>query len=326
MSASKIPVIAPVPAGEPRPRWSVMIPTFNCAALAVDAIESVVKQACSPDQMEIVVVDDASTDDIASAVAQFAPRVRVHRQPSNRGVPANLTECIRLSRGECVHVLHGDDQVLPGFYAAMEGALADASVGAAFCRQIFMNGSGAWLDVSPLEQPDGLISRPATFLAEEQRIMTPSMCVRRSVYERIGGFHPELACAEDWEMWVRIAARFPVAYVSAPLALYRMHEESNTGRHLRRAAEVPYILRAISLIAEHVPPEESARVANHARTTYARSTLSTADRLARSGDREGALANVRGALKLNASPATLARAFVSLSRIAWYAATGAAAA
>ena len=58
--------------------------------------------------------------------------------------------------------------------------------------------------------------------------MTPCIVVRRSVYEELGGFDDRLACAEDWEMWVRLAARFPVYYEERPLACYRLHGNSNT--------------------------------------------------------------------------------------------------
>ena len=62
--------------------------------------------------------------------------------------------------------------------------------------------------------------------------MTPCIVVRRSVYEELGGFDNRLVYAEDWEMWVRVAARFPVYYEERPLACYRMHGNSNTGRNL----------------------------------------------------------------------------------------------
>ena len=61
-----------------------------------------------------------------------------------------------------------------------------------------------------------------------QRLQFPSMVVRRATYERLGGFD-RLGYAEDWEMWVRIAAHYPVAYEPEPLALYRVHPSHRTG-------------------------------------------------------------------------------------------------
>ena len=69
---------------------------------------------------------------------------------------------------------------------------------------------GTEVDMTPEEAwAAGLLPDALAHLATEQRIMTPSIAVRRAVYERLGGFDRRLACAEDWEMWVRIAAAFP---------------------------------------------------------------------------------------------------------------------
>ncbi|EYD75952.1 Glycosyl transferase, family 2 [Rubellimicrobium mesophilum DSM 19309] len=309
---AEVPTIPPIAEPAASPRWSVMIPTYESAHLAAGAIDSVLKQALPPDDMEIVVVDDASRDDIERVVAERGGRVRLHKQPSNLGVPANLTECIRLSRGQLVHILHGDDMVRPGFYAAMEKGFADPSVGAVWCRQIFMDRDGNWTGVSAIEAPEGRVLHAARFLAERQRIMTPSICVRRSVYEAVGGFHPELRCVEDWEMWVRIAARFAIGHVHEPLAVYRMHAASNTGRNLRDAAEAAYAGKAIDLFAAHLPPSEAGDVVRAARRSAARHALDTGWSLARGGDRSAGRAQAAAALRLSRDPAILLRAVYNL--------------
>jgi glycosyltransferase involved in cell wall biosynthesis len=301
------PPITVVTDGEKRPRWSVMIPTYNCAAYAAATIESVLLQAMDRREMEIVVVDDASEDGIAEIVSRHADRVRLHQQARNLGVPSNLTDCIRLSRGEFVHILHGDDQVRPGFYAAMERGFADFEIGAVWCRQIYMDHDGEWIGVSPVEAPEGRVEHAARFLAEQQRVMTPSICVRRHAYETVGGFHPELRCVEDWEMWVRIASRFGVYHVREPLAIYRLHDNSNTGRNLRDATETRYAVRAIDLITDQLPPADRAAVRNAARRAVARRALDTGYALARRGDWRTALVQYRAALRLSRSPEILLR-------------------
>jgi glycosyltransferase involved in cell wall biosynthesis len=295
-----------------------MIPTYNCAHLAGATIDSVLAQDPGPDAMEVVVVDDASEDDIGAVVARYDGRVRLHRQARNLGVPHNLTDAIERSRGEIVHVLHGDDQVLPGFYEAMERAFADPATGAAWCRQIFMNADGEWVGISELELPEGVIEDAAAFLGREQRIMTPSMCVRRHVYEAVGGFQPALSCAEDWEMWVRIASRFPVYHLRAPLAVYRMHDQSNTGRNLRNAGETRAAAEAIALFGESLRPADAASVMREARTVTARGGLRLAARFARAGDVSATFAQVRAALALSRSP----RVLVAVARVLLYLAAG----
>ena len=310
------PRIDPVPAGVPRPRWSVMIPAYNCAATLPATVESVLAQDADAGDMEIVVVDDASSDDVAGVVARYGGRVALHRQALNLGVPENLTACVRLSHGELVHILHGDDAVLPGFYAAMSRAFSDATVGAAFCRQIFTDAAGKRLDLSPLEQPESGVLRDALLLlAAEQRVMTPSICVRRTVYEQLGGFRPELHCAEDWEMWARIAARFPIWYEVEALALYRMQSASNTGRHQRSGADIDYTIRAIDIISGYLPADRAEATARAARATYARSALLIAEQAAARGDFETARAQLKGALRLSRSAGVLAAALVSTARV-----------
>lgn len=310
------PVIEEV-ADHDRPLWSVMIPTYNCAHQAGEALVSVLAQAPGPDRMEIVVVDDASSDDIANVVARYEGRVSFHRQPVNLGVPGNLNAALRLSRGRIVHLLHGDDMVEPGFYVAMEEAFADSEAGAAYCRHIFMDQDGQAIAHSSLElaQP-GRLPDALRFLAAEQRIMTPSICVRRQAYEHLGGFHPALHCSEDWEMWVRIARHYPIVYVPQALARYRMQANSNTGRNVRTARDVAFNGIAIEMIRGHLPAEIAGEVATRARRTYARSALDTAKDCARRGDVAAAMAQVRGALRLSHDAGTLIAAAWTIVHIA----------
>jgi glycosyltransferase involved in cell wall biosynthesis len=316
-ASAQPPRIPPLEPGAARPRWSVMIPTYNCARLLEQTLESVLSQDLGPEVMQIEVVDDASKDDPRSVVARMGrERVAFHQQPHNLGATRNLTDCIRRSRGEIVHLLHGDDVVLPGFYAAMDRAFdEEPRPGAAFCRQIFVDAHGRRQGMSPLERPTaGLLPDAAPYLAAEQRIMTPSICVRRAVYERVGGFLESLVCAEDWEMWVRIASSYPVWYEPEPLAMYRMHDDSNTGRHVRNGEDTAYTAEAIDIIARHLPFDRAAGIAVRARATYARSAIAIAEKAFAGGDTGTAAAQLSGALSLSRSPRVLLGAAAAVVR------------
>jgi glycosyltransferase involved in cell wall biosynthesis len=316
---SVVPPIAPVDGADPsipRPRWSVMIPTYDCAPLLEEALASVLAQDPGPAVMQIEVVDDASHDDPAAVVARLgAGRVGLFRQETNRGVTANLTACVRRARGELVHVLHADDAVRPGFYAAMERGFAEPEVGAAFCRHVFMDADGHWQSVSPLERSTpGVLADAAAYLAAEQRIMTPSICVRRAAYERLGGFRTDLPCAEDWEMWVRIAAAYAIWYEPEPLALYRMHAEGNTGRFMKTGADIAYTARVIDIVTAYLPPARARGIAAAARATYALSALGLAERAFASDDLATARAQFVGAFSLSRSPRVVAGALGTMAR------------
>jgi glycosyltransferase involved in cell wall biosynthesis len=292
------------------PRWSVMIPTYNCAGHLEAALSSVLAQDPGPEAMQIEVVDDHSTsDDPEAVVARLgAGRVIFHRQPENVGVVANLNTCLQRSRGELVHLLHGDDLVLDGFYSTLEERLrAHPDAGAAYCRHLYVDENGRRLDAAPLAPASsGILRHGARFLAAEQRIMTPCVVVRRSVYEGLGGFDNRLACAEDWEMWVRIAARFPVYYEERPLACYRLHGSSNTGRNLRNGRNLDYTRLAIELFSSYFDPAEQRAVKRTAFSRYAASGLEAARSLQSQGDAAGARAQLRVVWRLEKSPRTAA--------------------
>jgi len=295
-----------------------MIPTYHCARYLGDTLRSVLAQDAGPEAMQIEVIDDHSTLDDPESVVREVGRGRVgfFRQPANVGVTRNFATCLARSRGRLVHLLHGDDMVRDGFYASLQRAFdADTAIGAAFCRQIFINGSGDWTGLSPLEQSrsgrlDGALER----LATEQRIMTPSIVVRRDVYETLGGFDDRLRCSEDWEMWVRIASRYPVWYETEPLALYRMHADSNTGRNIRTADDMRYTRAAIDLFAAHLPPTRAADIVRTAKQRYALAAIRTARSLLATRDFDAARAQLAEALRMSRSPRILASLLATVLR------------
>ncbi len=253
-----IPAIEPVPEGVARPFWSVMMPVYNCSDHFELALRSVLEQDPGADRMQITVVDDCSTNDRAREIVDRLARGRVefHRQATNGGLARNWNSCLERSRGAWVHLFHQDDLVLPGFYEAMERAAGEhPEIGAAFCRHGYFDGSGVRYDASELERPmAGILDGWLETIAVGQRIECPSIVVRRAVYEKIGGFTPDLYFALDWEMWVRIAASYPVWYEPAILAYFRRHEGNETARLARSNRQLPDMLEAVESIMRLVPP------------------------------------------------------------------------
>ncbi|HYE35247.1 glycosyltransferase [Methylocaldum sp.] len=314
------PRIASVPDNVCRPLWSVMIPAYHCASYLRATLQSVLAQDPGSDRMQIEVVDDCSTWDDPEAVVKEIGQDRVgfYRQPENVGVARNFATCLQRARGKLVHLLHGDDHVLPGFYRKLGEAFeARSEVGAAFCRHLFIDQDGKCLSVSDLEQPvSGILENQLVRLAAEQRIMTPSIAVRREVYERLGGFDYRLICSEDWEMWVRIAAHYPVWYEVEPLAAYRMHMNSNTGRHLRTGEDMRYTRLAIDMFESYLPKEIAASTCRRARQTYALAALQTAGAMLEARDWQAMAVQMREALGFSRSSRVLRQALKLLIRAA----------
>ena len=310
--------IHPVPAGTTRPLGSVMIPTFNCNPFLPATLESVLAQDPGRESMQVEVVDDHSDEDLAGIVDAIGRgRIGYFRQDRNVGITKNFVTCLNRSRGRLIHLLHGDDCVRTGFYAGMSRLFeSHPEIGAAFCRHAFIDESGRELAVSEPEQDfAGVLANALERLALEQRIMTPSMVVRRDIYEQLGGFDDRLPCSEDWEMWVRIAAHHPIGYLPSPLASYRMHPNSNTGRNTQNAANMRYTRAAIEMFRAYLPAADAGRIASRARETYALSAIEFARDRLRHRDLSGALAQAREALRFRFSPhvvARLVRAFIGI--------------
>ncbi|MDD5349000.1 MAG: tetratricopeptide repeat protein [Chthoniobacteraceae bacterium] len=301
------PPVGPVPGEAPRPFWSVMIPAYNPdPAYLAQTLKGVLAAGIGESAMQIEVVDDASTTaDIAELVRSIAGgRVTVHRQPGNLGQRRNWNSCIGRARGEWVHLLHADDIVMPGFYAAMRAAIeANTGIGAAFCRHGHIRENGDPFLVSELEQPTpGILQNWPQRLAVMQRIQPPAIVVRRSVYEKLGGFWSAAGSCMDWEMWMRIAARYPVLYHPEILACYRVHDGSGTTSLRQTAAMTADCGRAIELFNAYLPAAQRAELMRLGKQHYARNAYRDAALLVRENNHEAAISHIDEALKLDPSP------------------------
>jgi glycosyltransferase involved in cell wall biosynthesis len=275
--------IAPLNAGAPRPLISVVLPVYEPDRYLVEALGSVLCQDPGAERMQIAVVDDASpTSDVQALVAEAAPsgRVEIHRAARNRGLAGNWNECLRIARGEIVHILHQDDWVAHGFYAHMLPAFsAHPGIGMVFCRHAFVDKDNRVTRRSHREQwRRGPLRGWLQKISERQRIQCASALVRRSVYERLGGYRLDLCYTLDWEMWVRIAAHYDVSYEPKVLACYRRHESSETARLRNDSSLSGDVLKAIALFAPHLPVERRDRLLSAAYTSFARRTLKQLER------------------------------------------------
>lgn len=219
------PSIAPVSAGIPRPRWSVMLPVCNRLATLEQALRSVLAQDRGAEAMQIEVVDNSTDElDVAGFVRKVAgERAGYFRQPVHLGLAENWTTCIERARGELVHMLHDDDYLGAGFYDSMERAAAgQPGVGVFVCRCFIVDDDGA-IDLLS-DRIRGLEANPPdiTPLFYGNPIRCPGVVVRRSAYEACGGFRAGLAHTADWEMWVRALHRCGGTFINQPLACYRL--------------------------------------------------------------------------------------------------------
>jgi len=297
-AAAAPPPIQPVAEGLERPRFSVMVPAFEPDARLCDSLQSVLAQAPPAKDMQITVVDDASAPgSVARLVRSIDPtgRVDVITHRTRLGLAGNWNRAIALARGELVHLLHQDDAVRPGFYAAIDrGFRRAADVGMAFCRCRIVDDHDRHVKTTSRQQwLAGVLANWLPTIAERQRIQTPAAVVARSTYETLGGYRHDLCHALDWEMWVRIAARYHVWYEPRPLAVYRRHVANETSRLFASGAVWPDMARAMRINAATLP--DSIRHTTLAASVrwHAASAMRTAERQLATGATPAAAATLR---------------------------------
>ena len=308
--------IRPVDDETPRPVWSVLIPTHNCADYLREALTSVLCQDPGSDRMEIIVVDDCSTrDDPAAVVRELGgDRVQFFRQKENVGKVRNYETGLQRSRGHLIHQLHGDDRIRPGFYRTM-GKLFENNpqAGAAFCRSIYIDANGKWTCITGAEQyEDGIVPDFLKRIVIKQRIQTPAVVVRREVYEALGGFDRRFNCIEDWEMWIRVASQFPVAFSNNVLAEYRTHGNNATWETMTDGRLLDAHRRLLAIVDAYLTPDLVRDIKGARGREQAEFFLHSATALRRGGERGKALRFLAHGLQLSKHPATLYRAVRSL--------------
>ena len=196
---------------------SVVIPTYNRARLLPRAVDTA--QNAGAD-LEVIVVDDCSTDDTAAVCAGIAG-IKYVRLNANGGLANARNIGVAESTCEFVAFLDDDDLRLPGSLDKQLRALtADDRI--AFCYgQALIGDARRQLptgEIYPLRCPHGDIFWD---LLEDNFIPMPSVLVRKSSLLDAGGFNTSLKLIEDWDMWLRLSERFLVAAVEEPVAIHR---------------------------------------------------------------------------------------------------------
>ena len=313
------PTISPADIQESRPFWSVMIPTYNGTQYLAQTLKSVLQQDPGVDRMQIEVVDDCSTnDDPESLVKEIGQgRVSFYRNPQNLGLLANWDACIQRSRGQWVHLLHQDDLVLPGFYEQLQkGIESEPSVGAAFSRFTYFDEDGFWTNLAAIERKTpGILENWLEIIATQQRIQFPAIAVRRTTYEKLGGFCPQARSAADWEMWKRIATNYPIWYESQILACFRLHSNSTSSGLIQRGENIADTYRAIDVSSSYLPQETVGRFSRNARNFYAKNALTMAHKMLDRNEVLGAIAQLRQGLKFYPSPGHIQSGLFAFVRI-----------
>jgi len=196
------------------PRVSVIIPTYNRGWTIERTVDSVLAQTFR--DFELIVVDDGSQDDTADILAGYGTDIRVIRQP-NAGVSAARNTGIRAAGGEFIAFLDSDDYWLPE-KLHVQIAYLDAHPAAVICQteEIWIRNGKRVNPKKVHKKPSGRIFRASLALC----LVSPSaVMLRRELFDEIGGFDETLPACEDYDIWLRISAHYPVYLVHTPLII-----------------------------------------------------------------------------------------------------------
>jgi len=242
------------------PLVSIIVPCYNAEAYVAETVDSALAQ--THPRVEVLVLDDGSSDRSVEVLRRFGERIRLETGP-NRGVNPTRRRGAELARGEFLQFLDADDLLLPRKLEACLAAFRD-DVDVVFCG-LESFGPGVRSTATPhglgyrllhaalrgSAQPDRYPwdpDRPLEFFVRTG-IQTSQPLHRASFYRKTGGFRDDLAQCDDYEFHFRLAllgARFE--RIEPVLVRYRQHDSPDRIRHSERSAS--YVMRALTLMTQ----------------------------------------------------------------------------
>ncbi|MEO7101939.1 MAG: glycosyltransferase, partial [Gemmatimonadaceae bacterium] len=211
-----------------RPLVTVLVPTFNGAAYLREALDSILAQSYS--HLEIILLDDFSSDNTPEIAAEYGDRITYVRQPHNMGIYDNVNVGIEMARGDLIATYHADDIYLPDIVEREVAYLeAHPDVGAVFTSNILVDAVNReyYRNVFPAdvrgEQPlDYPTVLNALLKYKNKFLVCPTAMVRTAVHRAVGNYRQDrYRNTSDLEMWLRIARRYPIAILESHLMRYR---------------------------------------------------------------------------------------------------------
>ncbi|MBZ0290255.1 MAG: glycosyltransferase, partial [Anaerolineae bacterium] len=276
-------------------RVSVIVPSYNQGRYVAETVESVLAQTYP--HVEIIVVDDGSTDDTRERLSVYAPRILCISQP-NKGLSGARNTGLAASRGRYVLFLDSDDLLLPTALEKLASILdQDAGCGLAYCawRQISADGQTALGEVHPRQSGHVL----KALLLRDFFFFGSSALIRREALERVGPFDESLPWGDDADMWLRIAhAGYTFGYLDEAVLKYRVHTASMTAAISSHQIE-GWQAGLRKFFAQDDLPSDVRTLEPQA---YAILYFETAGRYFRGGDTEAGVVYLRMALQRAGTP------------------------
>jgi glycosyltransferase involved in cell wall biosynthesis len=200
---------------------SVVIPTFNRRQTIGRSIDSVLNQTLFPS--EIIVVDDGSTDGTSDYIQSNFPSIRLLQQP-NKGVSAARNKGVRCADANWIALLDSDDEWFPQKLEKQVMTLSQ-NLDIKFCHteEIWIRNGARINQMKKHQKYGGHIFNKCLDMC---KISPSSVLFHQSILDNVGYFDKGLKVCEDYDLWLRITAKFPVLYIDEPLIKkYGGHED-----------------------------------------------------------------------------------------------------
>jgi len=209
---------------DPSARVSIVLPTYNGSKYLPLSIQSCLSQTFP--NLELIVVDDGSSEDIPAVVSSFDDRrIRYFRHDRNLQIAEALNTGFRHSTGQLLTWTSDDNMYAATALEEMVWMLQSyPDVGLVYADRYIFG------DTPTKPQPAVRRSSPPRRLAQEN-VVGPCFLYRREVYEAIGNYNCDVFLAEDYDYWIRVAQRFRLQRLLKPVYFYRFHKESLTARY-----------------------------------------------------------------------------------------------
>ncbi len=199
------------------PKVTVIIPTYNRLPMLKEAVDSVLAQDF--EDMELIVVDDGSTDGTAEEMNRYGGRVKLIRHSLNRGVSAARNKGIVHARGRYIAFLDSDDLWVKG-KLKIQVAFLDDNPHYPICYT-----DEIWIRRGKRVNPMLKHAKYSGWIFEKCLplcIISPSsVMMKRTLFSKVGLFDEALPVCEDYDFWLRVSARFPIFFIDRKLIVKR---------------------------------------------------------------------------------------------------------